>query len=243
MQTGTFENSTLVTVAVLMAMACLSAQAARANVPSSRPTHPPATQVLKPADALPSALEREPIRRDLRNRQSAATQPANPAPRSSSGSGIDGKRLGLSVALVIGVIVAARFATRRLFPAAQVARSSQAIRVLSRSVLAPKQQFLLLRVGNRLIVVGDTGQSMTPLCEITEPAEVAALMGQLSSEATQSSGSAFSSLFRKNSADFEAAQAPAASEQQQPLLGEAGGELSGLLDRVRLLTRQLRRSP
>ena len=216
----------------------------------------------------PSTVEHEKLRRGSRVAAGSTTAPvtngsgAAPPTRSPTSS-LDLKRLGLSLGLVLGLIVVARFAMRRLFPAATVGRSSQVIKVLSRSVLAPKQQFLLLQVGRRLIVVGDSGASMNALAEISDPDEVAALVGQLSSEQSAASSVAtFGALFRKSASEFEKASDGAAaggsplsatldaardaSEQTAPAgdphLERASGELSGLMERVKLLSSQLRRS-
>jgi flagellar biogenesis protein FliO len=242
----------------------LTAQAvpAPAPVPTTHPSVAPTTQHIAVA-APRSEIESQPIRR------SGANQPAAPTTAQSatatrqvtigsSGSSFDVQRVGISLAIVIGIILAARFAMRKLFPAATVGRSSQAIKVLSRSVLAPKQQFLLLQVGKRLIVVGDSGTNMSALSEISDPDEVASLIGQLSSESSQSAVASFGSLFRKANVEFhreeetalraadpvehdddDEVEMPAAAD---PVLEGAAGDIKGLMDRVKFLTKELRRS-
>jgi hypothetical protein len=156
---------------------------------------------------------------------------------------------------------------KRLFPTVAAARSSQAVRVLSRSVLSPKQQVLLLQVGRRVIVVGDTGAQMNPLAEITDPDEVASLVGQVEAEKRPSVTAAFGGLFGRARDSFDADAEPspqlpatdvsdegeaegiverrAAQDDQPPVqlgLDEARGELRGLMDKVKELSQQFRRS-
>src|SRR5262249_12660030 len=127
-----------------------------------------------------SAIEYESIRRSDAGHKPASTQAASV--QNFSGSGLDLQRVALSLLLVIGVIIAARLAMKKLFPAVAVGRNSQVIRVLSRSVVGPKQQFLLVQIGKRLVLVGDSGASMNALSQIDDPEEVAALIGKLHSE-------------------------------------------------------------
>jgi hypothetical protein len=147
-----------------------------------------------------------------------------------------------------------------MFPAAAVGRSSSVIRVLSRSVVAPKQQFLLLQVGKRIIVVGDCGTSMNRLSEITDPDEVASLIGQIDAVKPESISRAFGQLFGNAREQFNAGEEQDTSDEPELELAGTGGaslmessdgdpevvstrgELNGLMERVRMLSRQFRRT-
>jgi flagellar biogenesis protein FliO len=104
-----------------------------------------------------------------------------------------------ALAVVIGLIFLLRWLGKRfsVLPTAQ--RSSRVVQVLSRSVLSPKQQLVLVRVGQRVIVAADNGSQLSSLSEITDPDEVASLIGQLQSEKGNafgtSSAKAFNSMF------------------------------------------------
>lgn len=233
-----------------------------ATVASAAPTTSPSTKPAKPqaTTTAVSAIEYEPIRKNLSQQQRAG-----PATTQSSTSSLanrlpappsfDVRRVGLSLAIVIGLILLARFAMKRLFPAASVGRSSQVIKVLSRSVIAPKQQFLLLQVGKRLIIVGDSGTSMNALAQIDDAQEVASIIGQLSSESSSSSVAAFGAMFRKQRIAFEREEErkgtppppeladvpPPTSEEEDEKLTSASSEITGLLERVKLVTQRLQR--
>ena len=92
-----------------------------------------------------------------------------------------------------------------------------------------------------MLVVGDSGTAgMRPLCEIDDPDEVAALVGEVrSAEPAAPSGRSFASLFRR-------AEEPFAGDRTGPTLPgapepEVPGEVAGLLDKVRGLRQQFDR--
>ena len=198
-----------------------------------------------PADSIASvprtALGDEPIR--TRSGEAARQGETVPDMRAPA---MDYPRVLGALGIVIGLIFLLRWGGRLLFPTATGRSSSRAVEVLSRSVLAPKQQVMLLRVGRRLIVVGDSGSQMNSLCEIADPDEVAALVGQLRDE--KIAGAArFGSLFGRFRKPFEAADeelvapAPPLQDEEDPApLTSAREELSGLRERVRLLSDQFK---
>jgi hypothetical protein len=105
---------------------------------------------------------------------------------------------------------------------------------------------MLLRVGRRLIVVGDSGSQMNALCELSDPDEVAALVGQLQDEKVAPARKAFGTMFGSSRSRFDSTE-PA--DVAPPLVDEAETaepvvtareELSGLRERVRLLAQQFK---
>jgi flagellar biogenesis protein FliO len=161
---------------------------------------------------------------------------------------LDYPRVLAALGIVIGLIFVLRWFGRFFFPAAVGRGKGRAVEIISRSPLSPKQQVMLLRVGRRLIVVGDSGSQMNPLCEITDPDEVAALVGQLQGEKSATPTRAFGSMFGRSRQVFESEEdgpAPASSGLRQPEVDEppvasAREELSGLRERVRLLAEQFK---
>ena len=188
-------------------------------------------------------------------RRDGSGKPVAPPP---AGFGL--RKVALSLGAVLGLIFLLYWLIRQVFPAVAASRSSQAVRVLSRSVLAPKQQVLLLQVGKRVIVVGDSGTQMNPLAQIDDPDEIAALVGQIEAE-KRPLAPAFGGFFGKAKSSFDALESdpkPEAadaradeeddeeSEPERPPaelgLSTARGELSGLMDKVKELSQQFRKS-
>lgn len=116
---------------------------------------------------------------------------------------------------------------------------------------------VLLQVGRRVLVLGDSISQMNCLCQITDADEVAKLLGQIQRDRTSIATSPFTSWFAKATDAFTAADAEesaadgepdsanldvpelaAGDEEKQP----AHAGLDGLTARVRGLAAQFRES-
>ena len=214
-----------------------------------------------------STVEAQPIRRDT-----PATGPASgtggAARRDGSGkpvapppaSGFDVRRVALALGAVVGLIFLLHWVTRRLFPSVAAARALGAVRVIGRAVISPKQQILLIQVGRRVLVVGDCGTQMNALAQLDDADEIAALLGQLQAE-KHPAAQAFHGFFGKAQAPYsgepsgdqkkmvddnapdEHVDQPASSSPPPDLgLSDVRGELVGLMDRVKQLSQQFRKS-
>ena len=248
----------LASLALSLAL-CAAADAQVANV--GGPTTAPANVIVPVLPQQEGALESTPIRRASRAGANATTAPAARNPNSLS-TGLDWKRVGYSLAIVVGLILVMRWGSRFFLPGGRGFNSSRAVKVLTRNVISPKQQLLVIQVGRRVVVVGDSGQQMNPLCEITDPDEVAELVGRIREDAREPVGKAFSTLFSRAGSSYEppapaaapmyGAGAPAVDaggrgEQvdvglEDPALAGTRQELTGLMEKVRLLSRQFPRA-
>ena len=108
-------------------------------------------------------------RADVDSRPIAQRSDSPAAAPSATGPSVT--RIAGSLAVVAGLIVAVGYGYRRL-SASTATGGGAAVTLVSRTVLTPKHQVMVLRVGGRLVVVGDAGHGMQPLCEVTDPAEV-----------------------------------------------------------------------
>jgi flagellar biosynthetic protein FliO len=221
---------------------------------------------------VPSAATAADVEKQLIPRKKAPGATTNPttqrtgaaaaAARSpGNAGGLDVQRLVTALGIVLGLILLARWVLRRFFGVAGATRATRAVQVLARSPLSPKQQLMLLRVGRRVIVVGDAGGQLNTLSEITDPDEVASLIGQVQDDHTGRASKSFGNLFGRMQGKFddEAAGAeaePAATGQSReegvdqrdgdgtvdgdPAVDSTRQELSGLMDRVRMLSRQFK---
>jgi flagellar biogenesis protein FliO len=224
----------------LLAM-CLSAAAASAQ--STQPAYD---------KAAATALENTALNFDPAAVRAAAPRAGSPSASLVSGSA-DLSRMALALLAVIGVIFALRWGARRMSLVPGADRSG-AIKVISRSIVSPKQQVLMLQVGKRLVIVGDSAGQMHPLCEITDPDEVAALIGGSRQEANalaERNPKSFSSLFTRAAEPFEADRAPevpalAVSEESiqniEPVRDIDNEDVGSLLDKVRVLRQQFRQT-
>jgi flagellar biogenesis protein FliO len=107
------------------------------------------------------------------------------------------------------------------------------VQVLARCPVSHKQQILIVQVGRRLLVVGESAAGMNTLSEITDPDEVAVMMAQIGA--------------RANAVSAIASATPHAEEKaceidEQNELSFARQQLNGLAEKVRVVARQLNRA-
>lgn len=178
----------------------------------------------------------------------SATTQGSGVPASPRGTSfLDLPRIGAALAIVLGLIFALRWLGRRFVPG--VARGSGMVRLLSRNVVTPKHQILLVQVGRRVLVVADNGTALSPLSEITDADEVAAILGQIRSGSAADAATAelFGAELGRARKDLDQALAPGedvpipASRAEDESLESTSGEIDGLMQKVRVLARQLGR--
>jgi flagellar biogenesis protein FliO len=179
----------------------------------------------------------------------------------TSNGAVDVQRVVLALAGVVGVILLLRWGAKRFFPAAVAHRSTRTLKVISRVTISPKQHLLLLQIGKRLLVVGDTGGQLNPLCQIKDPEEVSSMLAQIHEESanTTSPFNLFFGRARKSFSDEQPAMESTPSDDkpqteidadaERPFdsthevndlgVNETRKELSSLSEKVRDLKRQL----
>jgi len=122
-------------------------------------------------------------------------------------TGFDATRVVLSLGAVIGLIFILKYFGRRFLALPATGSGGGVVQVLHRTTLSPRQQLVLIRVGRRVVLVGNTGAGMSALCEVSEPDEVAELIGQVQRGKSDSATAAFGSAFRRERQEFEAIDA------------------------------------
>ncbi len=222
----------LTIVAILCAVSQAHAQSSR-----------PAGVALEPTTAPVGLHEKQLIQRPATVGNSTTT-PAAAKPIVPTSTGMDTTRVVLALVLVIAIIFLLRWIAQQFFGAPSAKRSSRAVQVLSRSMVGPRQHVLLLQVGQRVIVVGDTGGQMNPLAEIKDPDEIAALIGQLRQDKADPVSRAFGTFFGKAEKEYDDEPAKGDSREStvDPDLATTQAELSGLIDKVRSVSKQIGRT-
>jgi len=109
------------------------------------------------------------------------------------------------------------------------------VKVLSRNTIAPRQQVVLVQVGQRVIVAADSGGQLSTLAQISDPEEVAQLLSQID-ESKSESGNIFASLLTRNQVEAVEPQSAA------PTTEELRGEIGKLMAQVRTVSQGLRKN-
>jgi flagellar biogenesis protein FliO len=250
-------NNRLAMFSFALCCAACTAGAAPTTRPMARSAEsvsaPVARAALPLGPAVPGKFEDQQVRAAVSKTSSASLLPTSqPAIATDAPSALDYRRVGLALAIVIGLIFVMRWAGRKFFPTAAIARSGGAMKVMSRLVISPKQQLLMIQVGRRIVVVGDSAGQMAPVSEITDPEEIASLMGQLAEEKSQYSLKGFGTLFNRAGGRFDESPAqmqrdsalsdsPPEIDDESPQIDDARGEISGLMEKIKLLSSQFRR--
>jgi len=162
-----------------------------------------------------------------------------------AGMSIDIGRVVTALAIVIGLIFALRYVARRWLNLG-ASTSAGAVRVVSRTLISPRQQVLLLQVGRRIVVACDSAGHVTTLTQITDADEIAEILGK--SEAKASLAGGFASTLEDESRQYES-EAATGELGQDPRLSPDGvasyqadpvvnlrGEIGSLIARVRSLS-------
>jgi flagellar biogenesis protein FliO len=118
-------------------------------------------------------------------RQDASTTP---------GKGIrDWANLLLGLLIVVALIFLARYLLRRFSAQRGPTSASGVIEVLARSPLTSKHQLFLVRMPERLVLLGCGPEGLTALTEVTEPEEMARLLAAVGS----GKGNSFARIFKR----------------------------------------------
>jgi len=246
---------------------------ATAGAPTTAPTASAATPTTRPATrpaAAPvrSQVDERLIYRDPPRPDQTRAATSSSATTRSALPGSDLPRVAGALALVLGLIFALRHLFKRSINPATLPGATTAVQVLTRSHLSPRQQLLLVRVGRRLLVVSDCNGQLNSLSEITDPDEVASLVGQLRDEKLTTASRTFGNLLGiwrrateqpEHDDETEAGDEtypraapdvpphageddePDAQPDDDPTVLSARSEIHGLLERVRGISGQLRR--
>ena len=120
----------------------------------------------------------DPSGRRLAQRQDDAVE-SRPIGKGGGDDTYDWLRTIGALAAVVALIFIARLLLRRLAGGAASPGRGVPIEVLARANLSARQQLSLVRLGRRLVLVGSGPTGIRPLAEVTDPDEVAELLGEL----------------------------------------------------------------
>ncbi len=165
-------------------------------------------------------------------------------PSGGTGSGsLDTVRVLGALLLVLAAIWACRWLMRRLMRL-QGSASNELIKVLSRTMISPKRSILTIQVGQRVLIVADSGQQLSTLCQITDPDEIRAFKGGSSGQSKPAFESVLREEMSRQESDDDTEPSVNDLPQSAPVkdagLSSTRREVHTLLEKVRGLSQQFR---
>ncbi|MEX0776166.1 MAG: flagellar biosynthetic protein FliO [Phycisphaeraceae bacterium] len=159
------------------------------------------------------------------------------APAGAATSGWLGNTLA-ALAAVIGLIVIARGALAKWSGRSSAVTISPVAEVLTRITIAPRNHILLVRLGNRILVLGDSPAGLRTLESIADPEEIADLLTLVAAGKPNSISHGFSQLLGRFSGEHHTGRpeddlAEPGGDEQEFHVDRARDRVSGLLARFR----------
>ena len=159
------------------------------------------------------------------------------ADQSDTGSLGDGWLLSTLAALgvVLAIVFGIRWVLRRGGVVSPSVSSGSVVEILSRTTVAPRSHVVLMRVGQRVLVVSDSSAGMRTLASVHDAEEVAELLGAIDSAKPASMSQNFGSVMKKLSGQWSGEEA---DFEEAPVLEADGTDATvdsaqGALSRVR----------
>ncbi len=159
-------------------------------------------------------------------------------------SGFGFARVAASLGVVLVLIFGLRYFGQKWFAPGTARGSGRTVETLSRAIIGPKQQVLLIRVGKRrVVVVGDSGGKLSSLDTITDADEIAELVGQVHTDKLGPAANAFAGLFGKSAERFAERETdrsePIDKEMVDESVSSTQRDLESLLSKVRRVSGKL----
>jgi flagellar biogenesis protein FliO len=180
-------------------------------------------------DAAWTMLESKPqaeAGRTIKRRNTAAKPDAAAAKRAQPAASGSWLRSVGSLAAVVAVILFLAWGAKGLArggPLAGRAKRPGVIEIISRTALSPKQSLCLIRVGQRMVLVGVSQDALRTLDVIQDPHAVAALAGEATAARSSGDERAFRQSLEKEVVQYDLSQ---------PAAGASGNGASDVRQRL-----------
>lgn len=200
------------------------------------PRVPNETAALEAAwSALESKKSPEPGK-TIRRRGVSAKSEVSPTSRSPAATSSSWLRSIGSLVAVVAVILFLAWGAKSLTrggPLAGRAKRSGVIEIISRTALSPRQSLCLVRVGQRMVLVGVTPESLRTLDVIPDADAVAALAGEAAADGSADAKRAFRANLERETLSYEAQTSDQAAAPTRSGMNDVRQRLSAALARVR----------
>jgi flagellar biosynthetic protein FliO len=136
--------------------------------------------------------------------------------------------------LVLALVLAAAWAVKRYLPARRLVTGSGVLEIVARLPLSPKQSLVLVKMGQRMVLVGLTPERVNTVCLVDDPEQVAELTGRIASHSRDSTAHEFGQSLDEQVDTFDGDENGRGVEEHSL---QAPGGVRGLLEKVRRLSK------
>lgn len=159
-----------------------------------------------------------------------AGEDARPVGRQAAARGLWRVSDFMPLFIVLALVGAAAWVVKRYLPARRLVTGSGVMEVVARLPLSPKQSLVLVKMGQRMVLVGLSPERVNTVCLLDDPEQVAELAGRIASHSRDSAAREF-----RHSLDQQADRFDGGEDEDLPL--QAAGGVRGLLEKVRRLSK------
>jgi len=204
------------------------AQAPATEAPG--PATPPTPAATPPAESEPlPEIEQTPL-------GGKSITVGEPGELTGSGVGSWGLQTAMALGVVITLIVLIRLGLKRLHGDAGSA-SAGLVEVMARVPIAPKTHVLFLRIGERVIIAGQTQAGLNTLASFDDPDDVAEMLAHVEAAKPASISEGFSKLMRQFDRGYDPAR-DEGGDGEEHVVDRTRNDLTGLLTRIRSLNQR-----
>ena len=147
----------------------------------------------------------------------------------------------LNTITALGIVIAIIFLLKKIISkmsgTVSTKTNNSLVELLSRTSVAPRNHVLVLRVGQRVLIVSDSSQGLRTLSEITNPEEIAHILANVSAGKPNSVSRSFNQLFKRYDGDYDQSQwTEEGADQSEHAVDRARDSVSSLLSRVKSMS-------
>jgi flagellar biogenesis protein FliO len=146
-------------------------------------------------------------------------------------------QVAAALALVLGLVFIGKALARKFLPGARAVGSKGVIEVLARHPLTKNQSIVLVRIGSQIVALNQGKDASESVLVISEPVEVAKIIGQIEGQSPKSIQAGFNSLLANARVDLERGETDGADEPE--LRGMSPERLDEQLEEMAAAKRQL----
>ena len=158
----------------------------------------------QPAVEAAGSIEHTAIRAAAKADEGVAKDSKLPERSSGMMSGLySALQVGGALAIVLGLILIGRAAMRKFVPGAAVGSGKGVIETLARYPIGRSQSVVLLRIGSQIVALNQTKDQSQSILVISEPVEVAKIIGQIEGQDPTSIQASFNRVLSNARMDLE----------------------------------------